>query len=100
MYSLGIIIERLRIARLIGLAKGVGPYAAIELLLPGGSLIALGLWLYSRHKSGKPLLPFGLRPAVRRLARLDLRRRRLDALEQRGDVPVAGVAFGGVAPYG
>jgi hypothetical protein len=25
------------------------PYAAIELLLPGGSLMALLLWLYRRH---------------------------------------------------
>ena len=38
------------------LARGVAglqqlaPYAAIELLLPGGSLIALVLWLYRRHK--------------------------------------------------
>jgi hypothetical protein len=55
--SLEIIIERLKIARLAALLRDVGPYAAIELLLPGGSLIALGLWLYSRHKSGKPLLP-------------------------------------------
>ena len=27
-----------------------GPYAAIELLVPGGSLIAVLLWLYRRHK--------------------------------------------------
>jgi hypothetical protein len=26
----------------------LGPYLAIELLLPGGSLIALLLWLYQR----------------------------------------------------
>jgi hypothetical protein len=36
----------------------------VAVLLPGGSLIALGVWLYSRHKSGKPLLP----PALRMLA--------------------------------
>jgi hypothetical protein len=29
-----------------------GPYAAIELLLPGGSLLALLLWLYRRHRAG------------------------------------------------
>ena len=34
------------IARLLTLLRGVGPYAAIELLLPGGSLIALLIWLY------------------------------------------------------
>jgi hypothetical protein len=27
-----------------------GPYAAVELLLPGGSVIAVLLWLYRRHK--------------------------------------------------
>ena len=93
------LLYRFRTAQLVvrgfSLLKGLGPYAAIELLLPGGSLIALGLWLYSRHKSGKPLLPFGLRPAVRRVASPDLLNRRLSALQERGDMPVAGVAFGG-----
>jgi hypothetical protein len=27
-----------------------GPYAALELLVPGGSVIAVLLWLYRRHK--------------------------------------------------
>ena len=27
-----------------------GPYAAIELLVPGGSVIAVLLWLYRRHR--------------------------------------------------
>jgi hypothetical protein len=36
---------------------------AVAVLLPGGSLIALGLWLYSRHKSGRPLLSLDLRRA-------------------------------------
>lgn len=35
---------------LLGLLRSLGPYAAIELLLPGGSLIALSLWLY-RHRT-------------------------------------------------
>ena len=65
MFALEAAIDRLRTARLVmralELVKDVGPYAAIELLLPGGSLIALGLWLYSRHRSGKPLLPFSFR---------------------------------------
>jgi hypothetical protein len=26
------------------------PYAAIELVMPGGSLMALGLWLYRRQR--------------------------------------------------
>jgi hypothetical protein len=29
--------------------KALGPYAAIELLLPGGSLMALGLWFFQRR---------------------------------------------------
>jgi hypothetical protein len=31
--------------------KELGPYAAIEIILPGGTLIALGLWLYRRHRA-------------------------------------------------
>jgi len=27
-----------------------GPYAAIELIVPGGSVIAVLLWLYRRHR--------------------------------------------------
>ena len=33
------------------LIKKFGPYLAVELLLPGGSLIALGIWLYRNRKS-------------------------------------------------
>jgi hypothetical protein len=36
-------------ARLPALLRGLGPYAAIELLLPGGSIIALLIWL-CRHR--------------------------------------------------
>ena len=32
------------ITRIVGPVRGLGPYAAIELILPGGSLIALSLW--------------------------------------------------------
>lgn len=35
------------------LLRQLAPYAAIELLLPGGSLIALCLWLYRRHKRAR-----------------------------------------------
>jgi len=31
--------------------KELGPYAAIEIILPGGTLIALALWLYRRHRA-------------------------------------------------
>jgi hypothetical protein len=30
--------------------RELGPYAALELLMPGGSVIAVLLWLYRRHK--------------------------------------------------
>ena len=30
--------------------RDLAPYAAIELVLPGGSVIALLLWLYRRQK--------------------------------------------------
>jgi len=32
--------------------KAIAPYALIELILPGGSVMALLLWLYRRRKSG------------------------------------------------
>ena len=41
-------------ARILLLVKSLGPYALIELLLPGGSLIALALWLY-RHRTHTPV---------------------------------------------
>jgi len=37
------------IGRLLILLRSVGPYAAIELLLPGGSIVALLYWWY-RHR--------------------------------------------------
>ena len=39
--------------------RGLGPYAAIELILPGGTLIALAYWAY-RHRAS-------LHPRVRRI---------------------------------
>ena len=38
------------IGRIAALVRELGPYAVIELVLPGGSLFALSLWLYRRHK--------------------------------------------------
>ncbi|HUA25162.1 MAG TPA: hypothetical protein VMA54_13640 [Steroidobacteraceae bacterium] len=35
----------LRIATIIACIRRAGPYLAIELILPGGSLIALCIWL-------------------------------------------------------
>jgi hypothetical protein len=36
--------------RIGALLKEIGPYAAIELILPGGTLLAVLFWLYRRHK--------------------------------------------------
>ena len=34
----------------VGRLKDLAPYAAMELILPGGSLMAVLLWLYRRQK--------------------------------------------------
>jgi hypothetical protein len=34
------------LTKIIALGRAVGPYLALEILLPGGSFIALLLWLY------------------------------------------------------
>ena len=31
--------------------KRIAPYLAVEILLPGGTLLALGLWLYRNRKN-------------------------------------------------
>jgi hypothetical protein len=33
------------------LLQRVGPYVVIEMVMPGGTLIALGLYLYRRHRA-------------------------------------------------
>lgn len=40
--------------RLIAVGRMFGPYLAIELLLPGGSLVALLLWLYRTSHKASP----------------------------------------------
>jgi len=35
---------------IIGQLRNLGPYLAVELILPGGSLVALLLWFY-RHRT-------------------------------------------------
>jgi hypothetical protein len=35
--------------KLLSVGRALGPYVAIELLLPGGSLVAVALWLYRTH---------------------------------------------------
>ena len=37
-------------AAIVGKLKELAPYALIELILPGGSVMALLLWLYRRHR--------------------------------------------------
>jgi hypothetical protein len=37
------------VLRVMAVGRWFGPYLAIELLLPGGSLIALLLWLYRTY---------------------------------------------------
>ena len=37
------------IGRLLVLLRNLGPYAAIELLLPGGSIVALLYWWYRQR---------------------------------------------------
>jgi hypothetical protein len=41
--------------------KALAPYALMELILPGGSVMALLLWLYRRRKSGIGLGRFPVR---------------------------------------
>ena len=43
--------------------RRLGPYAAIELLLPGGSLLAIALWLYRRYRAGVRPVTAGLVPS-------------------------------------
>jgi hypothetical protein len=50
------------IAAAVRMARALGPYAAIELILPGGSLIALSVWAL-RHRAW-------LKARVRRAAAL------------------------------
>lgn len=41
------------LAQVLALIKSLGPYAAIELFLPGGTLIALALWVYRHRMHGE-----------------------------------------------
>ena len=42
--------------RICALLRRIGPYAAIELILPGGSLIALLVWLCRRNEVARSLI--------------------------------------------
>ena len=39
------------IIRLAGVLRALGPYAAIELILPGGTLIAVAIWAIRHRRS-------------------------------------------------
>jgi hypothetical protein len=54
--------------RVLASVRSLGPYAAIELLLPGGSMVALLYWWYRQRVSRRRDIPdcgahFGARPA-------------------------------------
>jgi hypothetical protein len=42
------------VAVVVAKLRELAPYAAIELVLPGGSLVAILLWLYRRQKKDRP----------------------------------------------
>jgi hypothetical protein len=43
------------LAKIVALGRTIGPYVALEILLPGGTLIALLVWLYRTHAKKTPL---------------------------------------------
>ena len=49
--ALGRLRASVWVVRGLALVRSLGPYAAIELLLPGGTLIVLILWLYRRYQT-------------------------------------------------
>jgi hypothetical protein len=56
-------IAALWLKRGLALLRSIGPYAAIEILLPGGTLIALLLWL-SRQGAFTTSVDHGQRSAA------------------------------------
>jgi hypothetical protein len=44
------------VTAVVGRLKDLAPYAAMELILPGGSLMAVLLWLYRRQKKASESL--------------------------------------------
>ena len=39
-------------------ARSASPYLLVEVLLPGGTLIALLLWLFRRYQKGASIFPW------------------------------------------
>jgi hypothetical protein len=57
------------IARVMRSIRSFGPYVAIELILPGGSIIALALWTYRHRRAARAsanTVSSAVVPAVRR----------------------------------
>ena len=75
-----------KLAALGWLLRKVGPYLAIELLMPGGTLIALALFLYRRRNAA----PDGTTLALRALAEraLDAVRSRIAPVRALARVPI------------
>ncbi|HEY7889729.1 MAG TPA: efflux transporter outer membrane subunit [Steroidobacteraceae bacterium] len=63
-------------AKGLALLKAVGPYALLEFLLPGGTLIALLVWLY-RHRHAQELAGGRARAAIRSARRPAIAWRRM-----------------------
>jgi hypothetical protein len=61
---------------LIARLRSVGPYVLIELLLPGGTILALLLSLFSRARGGSTKAPFaaGITTVVERVVGLPFTR--------------------------
>jgi hypothetical protein len=55
-------------AAVVAKLREFAPYAAMELVMPGGSLMALGLWLYRRQKKAS-VLPNTARSERRRFGK-------------------------------
>jgi hypothetical protein len=63
------------LAALRALARKTGPYLAIELVVPGGTLVALLLFLYQNRREGEPAHAALRRHAVSAWRRLRTRTR-------------------------
>ena len=45
------------VGRMLSLVRSLGPYAAIELLLPGGSMLALLYWWHRHRRTSQRVFP-------------------------------------------
>ena len=47
----------MKLKPILAILKELAPYAAIELILPGGTIIAILLWLYRRRRAATARVP-------------------------------------------